>query len=55
MKASPDEVKLSCEEFMESGIVENQGGMRTQLFTQQVAYPLIDERGIGGAGKQHGR
>lgn len=40
--------------FVESGIVEDQGGMGTSLFTQHVAQPRIDEGRIGGAGEQHG-
>ena len=40
--------------FVESGIVNDQGGMGTSLFTQQVAQPRIDESRIGGAGKPHG-
>ena len=40
--------------FVESGIVKDQGGMGTQLLTQHVAQPRIDESRIGGAGEQHG-
>ena len=40
--------------FVESGIVKDQGGMGTWLFTQQVAQPRIDERRIGGAGEPQG-
>ena len=39
--------------FVESGMVKDQGGMGTSLFTQQVAQPRIDESRIGGAGEQH--
>ena len=40
--------------FVESGIVKDQGGMGTSLFTQQVAQPRIDESRIGGAGEPQG-
>ena len=40
--------------FVESGMVRDQGGMGTWLFTQQVAQPRIDERRIGGAGEPQG-
>ena len=40
--------------FVKSGMVKDQGGMGTSLFTQQVAQPRIDESRIGGAGEPQG-
>lgn len=40
--------------FMESGIVEDDGRIWPQRFTQHVACPIVDEMGVGGAFEQHG-
>ncbi len=40
--------------FVKSGIVEDDGRVWLQLFTQHVACPIVDEIGVGGAFEQHG-
>jgi hypothetical protein len=41
--------------LVESGVVEDQGRVRTQCFTPHLPGPVIDQASISGAGEQHGR